>query len=75
MDGSGTTLGIRTSHSPANGSGANGVIGSGCLLSLIWMGLNGFLPLSGCVGLGLLEKWVRLDLSNFGFKWAEIGFN
>jgi hypothetical protein len=35
MDGSGTTLGIRTSHSPANGSGANGVIGSGCLLSLI----------------------------------------
>jgi hypothetical protein len=39
------------------------------------MGLNGFLPLSGCVGLGLLEKWVRLGLSNFGFKWAEIGFN
>jgi hypothetical protein len=38
--------------SPANGSGANGFSGLGCVLGLIWMGLNGFVPLSGWVLLG-----------------------
>jgi hypothetical protein len=30
-----------SARSHANGSGANGFSGSGCLLDLIWMGLNG----------------------------------